>query len=170
MPIDSAKIRRLKWAKYVNADEGWAYQPTEDGMQLHEAKVFRLHWPDGATPTNLTDPEQGDVALLLQDKKVTHLVEFMEPGAQCNVYRLTPDAWRHRIVKALWVPSGHEWGGNLPSIRTVFGYDRVAQGGDIHNLEIANRMADFHAEWDPKGGLASFQDHVLRILNAIPSA
>jgi hypothetical protein len=170
MPIDATKIRLLKWAKYVTPDEGWAYQPTEDGMELPAEKIFRLHWPDGATPSNVTEPKKGDLVLLLQDKHVTHLAELIEEGSDAYVYRVTPGAWRHRVAKALWVPPGNEWRANVPSIRAVFGYEKVAGDGDAHNLERHDRMADFHAHWDPVGGLTAFQDHVLQLLNALPSA
>ena len=168
MKLDAEKLKSLRWIKYVSDlnRKDWVYQCSEDGMELPEEKIFRLHWNKDDARSNPEAPKRGDLMLLLQMKKVSHLVEFLE-DSDC-VYDLTPDKWgMHRIVKALWVSPGVDWAKNVPTTQEVLGYEDIAKDGLAHRLDSRTKMYQFRKRW---AALGDFQAHVLKRLNSLPSA
>lgn len=65
-------LTKLKWTKNVNNnDGGWAYQ----NIDLN-SKIFSLHWKK-KQEENAQKAEEGDLVILRQKTKVTHIVELL---------------------------------------------------------------------------------------------
>ncbi len=74
--MDLSKLKWIKNVKHKGDDKLWAYDKCEK-MPIPEAKIFRLNWRDHSNKDNAKKPSKGDLMLLLQKAKVTHLVEFL---------------------------------------------------------------------------------------------
>ena len=76
-------LSKLKWTKNIKPDPGyavWAYgleRGTRLAMELPEASIFGLTWKN-IHEKNAREPEQGDLILLHQHAKVTHIAEFLD--------------------------------------------------------------------------------------------
>ena len=83
-------ISKLKWIKNVKHQDNhqyWAYLP--ETMQIVEAKIFCLNLRDIKQKSNAQKPSKGDLMILLQRAKVTHIVEFLDD----EVYDNSLDEW-----------------------------------------------------------------------------
>ena len=152
---------QLKWIKNVKhqgKDKDWAYE--QKYMDIPEAKIFCLNWRSREEgKANAQKPRKGDLMLLLQRAKVTHMVEFLDD----NVYALDREPWGiYRVVKALWMPP-EKWE-NLPHQREFFGFDYIVGDGHAHSLADSNTMPQFHKYWDRRGGLRAFQKYVSNLI------
>lgn len=161
-------LSRLKWIKNVKHkgdDKLWAYNKLSD-MEIPEAKIFQLYWRDSSHKDNAGKPKKGDLMLLLQKARVTHLVEFLDD----ELYGVDSGEWRiYRVVKALWMPPKDSDWNKLRHQRDFFGSDYVVGDGAAHDLAAENQMQQFHQYWDARGGLTAFQDHVAKLINDTPS-
>lgn len=154
------ELSRLKWIKNIRHrgnDKQWAYEKAED-MAVPEAKILRLDWRSAEKEENASSPQKGDLMLLLQRARVTHLVELIDD----KLYRRkNAEEWSiYRIVQVQWMPLEDSDWYQLPHQREFFGFDDLPQDGDVHDLSTEYRMSQFHRYWDEKGGLAAFQKHV----------
>lgn len=139
---------QLKWTKNINREDGeWAYSHKDN---LHASEIFKLHWkPDSAH--NAGKPEQGDLAILRQKTRVTHLVEFVdieEPKEDSN------NSWLYRLVKVVWIVD--VWN-EPPHQNDVFDCTLRLHGGKIMELENLKNLKE---RWDTQGGIAGFQKHI----------
>ena len=145
-------LTRLKWTKNVNrADEEWAYSH-KDGVNT----FFKLHWkPDSYK--NAASPEAGDLAILRQKARVTHVVEFIDNAAPQEDPE--DNEWIYRWVKVIWIADvWHE-----PSHQDLI-FDcslQALQGGNIMKLE---NIQSIQQRWQSEGGIANFQKHIQRKL------
>jgi hypothetical protein len=160
-------LSRLKWTKNIKPEQGWAYKPergTPIAMELPEAKIFGLTWAN-TRRGNAVEPKQGDLILLHQHAKVTHIAEFLDNNLYDNISE--PDWGIYRVVRAVWTPpSGKDWA-TLPHQDEMFGFDVFIMDGLAHNLDTPGRMPKFHQHWSSQGGLAAFQRHLATELNQI---
>lgn len=162
--MDLSNLKWIKNVKHQDKDKEWAYNEP-DAMVIPEARIFRLNWRDPKKDrTNAEKPRKGELMLLLQKVRITHVVEFLDD----QVYENDPDQWGiYRIVKALWMPpQNFDWE-NLPHQQRFFGFDHVVGDGTAHNLADANKMHQFHQYWDKQGGLEAFQNHVGNLFTEI---
>lgn len=147
-------LTRLKWTKNVNHqsdDKFWAYQDINSDLG-----VFCLHWKN-EQKENAFRPKEGELILLRQRAKVTHIVKLLNntlysdcTGTEFNVCRL---------VQAIWM--ANFW--NIPPAQDkVFGYSVHLEGGRVMELET---LPTFQENWNNRGGLEKFQKHVLKELN-----
>lgn len=163
--MDLSRLKWIKNVKHTGNDKLWAYDKPKE-MSIPEAKLFKLNWRDHSGKDNATKPRKGDLMLLLQKAKVTHLVEFIDD----ELYGEGSSEWDiYRVVKALWMPpEGSDWD-QLCHQRDFFGFDYVVGDGAAHDLSAENQMQQFHQYWDSKGGLAEFQNHVGNLISEAPS-
>lgn len=163
--MDLSNLKWIKNVKHKGNDKLWAYDKTND-MEIPEARIFRLNWRDLKDKDNAGKPQTGELMLLLQKAKVTHVVKFVDD----QVYGNDSDEWGiHRIVKALWIPPESLNWEQLPHQEKFFGFSYVVADGAAHDLASENKMQQFHQYWDEKGGLEAFQHHVKKILLEISS-
>lgn len=155
-------LSRLKWTKNIKPYHGWAYKPERGKevripMELPEAKIFGLTWKN-IYEENASKPEQGDLILLHQHAKVTHIAEFLDNKLYQNPSE--PEWGIYRVVQAVWIPPlGKDWA-TLPHHDVMFGFDVFIMDGLAHNLDAPGKMAKFHEHWSSKGGLEAFQNHL----------
>ncbi|MBE9013217.1 hypothetical protein IQ250_23755 [Pseudanabaenaceae cyanobacterium LEGE 13415] len=155
-------LSSLKWLKNVKPHQGWAYCCINE-MPIPEARIFRLHWRSN-TDKSIHVPQKGDLMVLVQSAKATHIVELLDNV----VYGNSEEEWSsYRIVKAIWMPpTGFDWS-NLPHQKEAFGVDYLPPDGYVHNLSRTDQMFQFNQYWQPLGGLESFQNHLKKVLSSI---
>jgi hypothetical protein len=153
-------LSRLKWAKNIKPEHGWAYKlerGTPIAMEFPEAKIFGLNWKT-KNKSNAERPKEGDFIVLHQHAKVTHIAEFLDNEVYNNISE--PDWGIYRIVRAVWIPpSSKDWA-TLPHQNEMFGFNVSIWNGLARNLETPGRMSKFHQYWSSKGGLTAFQRHL----------
>jgi hypothetical protein len=151
-------LNQLKWTKNVKPQksENWAY-PAED---IHpELKIFPLYWKNSEhrDEGNADAPKEGELILLRQHGKVTHLVELVnnrlyfnkDAGDEFNIYRL---------VQVVWMVD--DWD-KAPNNSEVFDCNfKFPNNGKVIKLENTKH---FRTRWS-KEGLEKFQEHIQRVL------
>jgi hypothetical protein len=73
-------LSKFKWTKNVKWDEDWAYEPHRGrpgSMAIPEARIFCLEWKLNSQE-NAKKPHKGELILLHQRAKVTHIAEFLD--------------------------------------------------------------------------------------------
>jgi hypothetical protein len=152
-------LSRLKWTKNVNHPEVWVYRHNE----IHYPYLvpeFNLHWAKAAE-ANCRKPDIGDIILLRQQTKVTHLVMTLDDQIGND-----PNSPTHpfiRRVQVLWIapeslhtPDNQIWD-NAPSQDDVFGFDLTLFGGKAIELD---HIQNLNEEFKDQGGLSAFQKRV----------
>ncbi|MBW4578071.1 MAG: toll/interleukin-1 receptor domain-containing protein [Tildeniella nuda ZEHNDER 1965/U140] len=138
---DPAKILFIK---NVKNPEGWAY--LLDQRQQPESRTFELMWRLGSH--GFQTPVTGDLMILHQRAKVTHVVEFLS-----NEVRKT-DTGFFRQVKAVWIPE-QDWS-QLPHQKEFLGFSPRYADGNTHSLKSPG-FTTFHEAWS---NLEEFQNHI----------
>ncbi|BAT51289.1 hypothetical protein NOS3756_02120 [Nostoc sp. NIES-3756] len=150
-------ITKLKWTKnvtplYPRREIEWAYN--------QERQTFKLHWrnKNKQDEKNAKNPEEGDIILLRQRGKVTHLVKLLDN----DFSREPPDSISefniYRDVEVVWITDN--WC-NPPSIDKFFEPKiQFPRSGKVYRLE---NLKAYKQRWD-KQGLSHFQQHVLKEL------
>jgi hypothetical protein len=163
-------LSKLKWTKNIKPDErcaDWAYKPEREkplAMELPEAGIFGLTWKN-IYKDNASKPEQGDLILLHQHAKVTHIAEFLDSKLYNNSNE--SDWGIYRVVRAVWTPPpGKDWA-TLPHQDEMFGFDVFIMDGKAHSLDTPSEMQNFHQRWSRVGGLEAFQKHLATELDKI---
>ena len=153
---------RLKWTKNVNNPDVWVYRHN----YIHYPYLvpeFNLHWAEGEE-TNCRKPQEGDLILLRQRTKVTHLVMTLDDQID-NVPNPTHPLIRR--VQVLWManeplntPDAQIWD-NAPEQNDVFGLNVHLEGGSVMLLENIKALNETFKD---QGGLAAFQKRVVEKL------
>ena len=142
---------KVKWLKNIRPGPGWAYQ-SETDIQMLEAKIFQLHWRLESDPS-LHAPQKGDLMILVQHAKMTHIVEVLDNTVYGN-----GDEWAsYRVVQAVWMPSTDLDWSNSPRQKDVFGIEFLPSDGYAHSLDQPDKMDKFNQYWGDKDGLKGFQ-------------
>jgi len=149
---------RLKWTKNVYNPDMWVYR--HDYIHYpYLVPEFNLHWAE-AEERNCGKPQAGDLILLRQRTKVTHLVMTLDDQIG-NVSNSTHSLIRR--VQVLWIaneplntPDAHIWD-NAPSQNDVFGFGLILHGGSVMFLENIQALNETFKD---QGGLAAFQKRV----------
>jgi hypothetical protein len=153
--MDLSQLNWLKNVKPQSTDHYWAYElPT---MPIQEARIFCLNWRNLDDKQNAESPAKGDLILLLQRARVTHVVEFLDD----EVYKSAQMEWgMHRVVKTIWMPpNGFAWE-NLPKQEKIFGFEHIVYDGLAHSLASTDKMPQFQKHWQPLGRLPAFQKYL----------
>jgi len=154
-------LSQLKWLKNVRPDQGWAYDKLDE-MPIPEARIFRLHWRSQDDKANAQQPLKGDLVVLVQSARGTHIVEMLDNV----VYENAEKEWGiYRIVKAVWMsPKGVDWW-NLPHQKEIFGVEHLPQNGLVHKVPTDGMIQSQY--WKDVEGLQGFQQHLSKLLTQI---
>ncbi len=152
-------LSRLKWTKNVNNPDVWVYR--HDYIHYpYLVPEFNLHWAKGED-ANIRKPQEGDLILLRQRTKVTHLVMTLDD--QIDNVPTNPTHPLIRRVQVLWIaneplntPDDKIWA-NAPSQNDVFGFDVDLQGGSVMLLE---NIKSLNETFKDQGWLTAFQKRV----------
>ncbi len=152
-------LNGLIWTKNVKPlnGEDWAYHsiPTI----YPDLKIFALHWRNfqGGDEINANTPQEGELIILRQRSKVTHIVKMLNKqlypdgntGELFNIYRL---------VQVIWMTENWE---RSPDTNKVFDcVIKFPQNGKAIKLE---NIHVFQEHWGKKE--LAFQHHVQSVLN-----
>jgi hypothetical protein len=150
-------LSRLKWTKNVDNPEVWVYRHNEISYP-YLVPEFRLHWKREHGAGKL---QEGDLILLRQRTKVTHLVKVLDAQIDGD-----PNATGFALtsrVQVLWIapeslktPDDKIWD-NAPSQNDVFGFGLILHGGSVMLLE---NIKTLNETFKDQGGLAAFQKRV----------
>lgn len=151
-------LTRLKWTKNVNPQDTkpWAYQDIDSNL-----KIFLLGWKnEPPSHTNARKPTEGELILLRQNKKVTHIVKLLNNTLYDD--RTNNPFSTCRLVEAVWMVN--YW--NVPPEQNIiFDYDLHLEGGDVMQIETLPTFID---NWGKRGGLQEFQKRVQKVLKLDP--
>ena len=153
---------KVIWLKNVRPDDkSWAYLSVND-IQMMESRIFQLHWKS-KDDSSLKSPQKGDLMVLVQHARVTHIVEVLDNRVYGN-----NDEWAsYRVVQAIWMPPiNFDWH-SLPHQKEVFGIESLPQDGSAHSLDQADKMYQFNEYWKDKGGVDGFQQNLAKVLSDV---
>jgi hypothetical protein len=144
---------RILWIKNIRPlyGEDEAYPNTED-------KSWELAFRAGSHQKNIERTTSGDLILLRQQGKLTHVVQVLDPTAKTTKKEEWP--WELK-VKSLW----HRNIDKAPSEEKVFQTKLNLQGGQVVFLGNVGHVKDV---WKDKGGISSLQQHLTKILLETP--
>ncbi|OKH13766.1 helix-turn-helix domain-containing protein [[Limnothrix rosea] IAM M-220] len=164
---------RLNWIKVVTPPKDYAYhwaysldeitkamaggafnQPGMDPA-IHQAKNEFTVFPLGFKDQGAEKPECGDLIVLTQRAKITHVVAVLDEAPYEN------GGWWNRYVKIVWWQPHLDWHKDLPHRSEILEFDVSVQKSIPYELEA---FQSFHEVWDEKGGLKACQEHVKRKL------
>ena len=158
-------LSRLKWTKNVKNPDVWVYR--HDYIHYpHLVPEFNLHWAKGED-ANIRKPQEGDLILLRQRTKITHLVMTLDdqigdvPNPTHPLIRRVQVLWMAN--EPLHTPDSQIWD-NAPSQNDVFGFNVRLEGGDVVLLENIQALKEAFKD---QVGLAAFQKRVAEKLDLI---
>lgn len=135
-----------------DSNGGWAYnldRIREMGGSV-ESRVFELFWLPSSKGAK--SASKGDLMLLNQHAKITHVVEMLDDDIREN------KAGYFRWVRVVWMPDEKDWS-QLPHQRNVLGFEPPTIGGGTA-YSLAN-LSKFQETWN---SLEAFQQHVVQVL------
>ena len=151
-------LTNLKWTKNVNHPDPtirWAYRSNEIHYRFLLPE-FNLHWKKGYDD-DAQRPQQGDIILLRQRTKVTHLVKILDdkPSSENNgdypIFRRVQLLW---MVKEPWDKAPHQ--------NDIFGFEvKLPRNGRIQDLSNIKKLTD---QFNPQGGITAFHAQVIQAL------
>ncbi|HEY9631500.1 MAG TPA: toll/interleukin-1 receptor domain-containing protein [Coleofasciculaceae cyanobacterium] len=142
-----AKLRFIKNVKDPNLMQ-WAY--SLDRMEKPESRAFELMWRASSHGVDL--PKTGDLMILHQRAKVTHVVEFLDDQVRKT------DSGFFRWVRAVWLAEP-DWN-QLPHQKEILGFSPNYADGNTHSFNSPN-FSTFREAW---GSLEEFQKHIFNRL------
>lgn len=148
--IQKCNPAKILFIKNVKDPSGrWAY--LLEGVLPSAVPTFELMWRLSSHGVGL--PKAGDLMLLHQQAKVTHLVEFLDD-------EIRKTDWGYlRWVKVVWMPKHKDWH-LLPHQQEVLGFDPKYRDGNTHSFTSPN-FTRFKQSW---GNLRDFQLNLLEHL------
>lgn len=151
-------LKELRWTKNVNATHGeWAYEH-EEVSYPYLIPEFRLHWKINAKE-NAKKPNSGDLILLRQRTRVTHLVKVIDDIVHEDRPFPDPDFTLWRRVQVMWM-APKPWD-KAPHQNEVFGFDVELQGGKVMDIDNITALQEHFRDI---GGITAFQENVRQVL------
>lgn len=151
-------LSNLKWTKNVNHPDpniDWAYSHNEIRYPFLVPE-FNLHWRK-EQEENAKKPKKGDLILVRQKTKVTHLVKVIDnhpehtPNGDYSIYRRVQLLW---MAQEPWAATPHQ--------NDIFGFDadfpRNGKAIDLDNID------DLTEHFIALGGKTAFQEHIAQKL------
>ena len=149
---DRSKLRYLKNIR--DPKGGWSY--TLDHIEriggARESRVFEIYWL--LTSRGAQSPTKGDLMILNQKARVTHVVEMLD-----DEVRETESGY-FRWVRIVWMPEEKDWS-QLPHQDEVLGFKPPRFGGGTAYSFTSPNFKKFHAAWN---SLEGFQRHIFEQL------
>ncbi len=158
--LDECDSSKLLYIKNVRDSSGWAYalkhiQRLDDSV---ESLVFELFW--SPTGKGAKSASKGDLMILNQQAKVTHVVEMLDDEVRKN------ESGYFRWVRVVWMPQEEDWY-QLPHQREILGFEPPRIGGGTAYSFASPSFGKFHAAWS---SLQDFQQHVFQCLTSVGSS
>ncbi|MBD2036221.1 GUN4 domain-containing protein [Leptolyngbya sp. FACHB-321] len=147
---NSARILFIKNVKHPDPNE-WAY--SLEGVRQPESRTFELMWR--ASSHGVNQPKAGDLMILHQRAKVTHVVEFLDDQVR------ETEAGFFRWVRAVWLPK-QDWH-QLPHQKDILGFSPRYADGNTHALN-GSGFSTFREAWS---NLEEFQKHIFKRLTQV---
>lgn len=154
-------LSRLNWVKVVTPERGWrskwAYTAKE--IQLMENTINDnkiVIFPLGFKNFKANDPVIGDLILLTQHGKVSHIVEILDQQA------IQDNEWFTRSVKVVWWKADELSLESLPKREQVLGFDLHIQRSIPYKWESFEK---FRNKWD--GNRDGFHSHIVSELKKV---
>ncbi|MEO1209017.1 MAG: hypothetical protein AAFX78_05675 [Cyanobacteria bacterium J06638_20] len=158
------ELSRLNWIKVITPPQDWpsywAYntneinQMKEEGQEVINSNGVII-FPLGFKHEKAADPAEGDLILLTQHSKVTHIVEVLDK------YPAQNGEWFGRFVKILWWKPELDWK-NLPDRAEILGFNLSIYKGIPYEFDA---FENFNAEWG--GRREAFLKHLATELDKI---
>ncbi|MFB2772934.1 hypothetical protein ACE1AT_27225 [Pelatocladus sp. BLCC-F211] len=151
-------LNRLIWTKNVKPldAEPWAYRSI--ATIYPNLKIFALHWRnlEHKDETHVKELQEGDLMILRQHGKVTHIVQMLNNQVYCD--EQAGDEFNiYRLVQVVWMTD--DWH-NPPHTDEVFGCKiKFPPSGKAIKLE---NLKAFKEHWSAKE--LTFQQHVQNVL------
>ncbi|HAA30073.1 MAG TPA: hypothetical protein DCE56_23290 [Cyanobacteria bacterium UBA8553] len=144
-------LKELRWIKNVNNPEGgWVYEH-EIVSYPYLVPEFSLHWKISARE-NAHKPNPGNLILLCQRMRVTHLVKVLDEYVHDD--SPYPEYPFYRRVQVMWMAS-KPWDA-APHQKDVFGFDFRFRHGKAIDLENVTALQEYFGE----GEFAAFRERV----------
>ncbi|OKH52854.1 hypothetical protein NIES2101_13480 [Calothrix sp. HK-06] len=159
-------LSSLKWVKVVTPPSDyqsrWAYSPKEiEEIGKENPIINSLHgltiFPLGFKSEKASYPDAGDLMLLTQHAKITHIVEIVdsEPYKKGSHEK---GLWFHRYVKIVWWKPEKNWE-ELPHREKILEFDISVRDGNPYQLTSFN---SFIKKWgDGDNSLEAFKKHLV---------
>ncbi len=157
-------LSKLQWIKNVKPGDGWEVVPGKKGcwaytpehlIAMQESGHQVVHqngltiFPLGFKQENAaTKPQAGDLMLLTQHAKITHIVEVLDEQP------IPQDGWFGRYVKVIWWQPETDWSA-LPKREEILGCNIDPQKTLPYRFDA---FKDFQKKWEDR--LDLFQSHV----------
>lgn len=144
---------KILYIKNVKDPQAWAY--SLDRIPQPESRTFELMWRSGSHGFQTTSA--GDLMILHQRAKVTHVVEFLDD----EIRKTSTGAFRW--VRVVWMPE-NDWN-LLPHQKEVLGFSPNYSDGNTHSLKSPNFFR-LRETWSRSGEfrLEEFQSHIFQYL------
>jgi hypothetical protein len=154
-------LTNLQWTKNVNhpdIETYWAYQHDQI-LYPFLVPEFKLHWKERSDHSdhNANLAKKGDIILLCQRTKVTHLVKVLDDQSKTD--DPNSDYSLYRRVQVLWMAQ-EPWE-NAPDQEVVFGFDINHRNGFLKDL---NNIEGLTSKFNPLGGITAFHAQVIQAL------
>jgi transcriptional regulator with XRE-family HTH domain len=153
-------LSRLQWIKVVTPPTDykshWAYTHQEiEGMKKSDFQVISHDsttiFPLGFRGKQSAHLDVGDLIVLKQHAKITHIVEVLDEQF------FGTDEWSHRYVKIIWWKPDIDWD-SLPHSKEVLGVDLTPMKGTPY---LFDSFESFRNTWQGTDSLKEFQAFVL---------
>jgi hypothetical protein len=153
-------LSQLKWTKNVKPQrsQNWAYTTEEIHLEL---KIFALYWRnwEKRDVMNAGTPQEGELILLRQHGKVTHIVELVNNRVYFN-QRAGDEFNIYRLVQVLGITNNWD---KAPDNSKVFDCDiNFPMNGKVIKLE---NIQNLQKHWG-EGGLGKLQEHIEKNLQS----
>ncbi|WP_156481591.1 hypothetical protein [Anabaena sp. 4-3] len=151
-------IEQLQWVKNIKA-----FYPKEGGKwayQFQKGEKFALHWrnKDGKDQKNANNLAAGDMIILRQLGKVTHIVQVLDNELNDEDMKSENEFNIYRNVQVIWITDNWD---NSPSVGRFFEAKSLPQGGKAYQIK---RLEAFKKRWG-ETGLPEFQKFIQKELN-----
>jgi hypothetical protein len=154
--LSGCDLSKLLFLKNIrDPDGGWSYtiDHIRDMGGSVESRVFEMYWK--LTGRGAKSASKGDLMLLNQHAKITHVVEMLDNDVRKN------ETGYFRWVRVVWMPEEEDWS-QLPHQRDIIGFEPpTIGGGTAYSIE---NLSKFQETWS---SLESFQQHVFQVLIGI---
>ena len=172
-------LSNLKWFKFINHPDANQWSYSRKHLETFSGELSKLIidqneygitvFPLGFKQIGKRKPQVGDLMMLAQKGKVTHIVrivggDFFETSCEPVKY--------HRLVEVVWwkpemdlknLPSSREI--VLPSSDSTTGIKFNLQGQRIFKLPDSSTV--LREYWEKHGGVTAFQKHVAQTLQGL---
>jgi len=150
LECNPSKILFLKNIRDPNG--GWSYtlDHIRDMGGDDESRVFEIYWRP--TGRGAKSASKGDLMILNQHAKLTHVVEMLDDDVREN------EAGYFRWVRVVWMPEVNDWS-QLPHQKEILEFEPPTIGGGTA-YTLAN-MSKLQTTWE---SFEAFQKHVFQVL------